>query len=88
MVEGLIFKPGQLVRVDLQVSETATEEGQFVQLISIFLSKAHAGRKTINEEAEKVQVRSGQDYIEYDQTDVFGRLRPDFKQKNGHNLAN
>lgn len=56
VVDGLIFKPGQLVRLDVQPSETAVEEGHFAQLISVFLSKAHAGREKINKEAEKVQV--------------------------------
>lgn len=56
VVEGLTFRPGQAVRIEFQLSETAGEEGQFAKLISGFLSKAAAGRHVINEEAEKVQV--------------------------------
>ncbi len=58
MVEGLTFRVGQAVRLEFQLSETATEEGQFAMLISGFLSKAAAGRQVINEEAEKVQASS------------------------------
>ena len=58
VVDGLTFRPGESVRMELQIAENATEEGHFAKLVSAFLSKAHAGRKKINEEAEKVQVSS------------------------------
>ena len=57
VLEGLTFRPGQFVRIELQLADTAAEEGQFAKLISGFLSKAAAGRQVINEEAEKVQAR-------------------------------
>ena len=58
VAEGLTFRPGQAVRVEFQLAETAAEEGQFAKLISGFLSKAAAGRQVINEEAEQVQARA------------------------------
>ncbi len=56
MVDGLIFRPGQLVRVDVQESELAKLEGKFADLLDEFLQKARAGREKVVEEANSLQV--------------------------------
>lgn len=58
VVDGLIFKPGQLIRLQLEASNVASEEEQFANLVAAFLQKAHAGRQAINAESDKLQVTS------------------------------
>jgi len=55
-VEGLIFRPGQLVRLELMDSEVAADEGRFAQVLGQFLDKARAGKKQVVEEADSLQV--------------------------------
>jgi hypothetical protein len=55
-VEGLIFRPGQLVRLELLDSDVAADEGSFAQMLGEFLARARAGKREVVEEAEALQV--------------------------------
>lgn len=54
-MEGLIFRPGQLVRLELLDSDVAADEGSFAQMLGEFLARARAGKREVVEEAEALQ---------------------------------
>lgn len=55
---GLTFREGQLVRLELSCSEVAAEEGDFVALLEAFLGRAGASQAAVTAKAAALQVRT------------------------------
>lgn len=55
-VGSLVFRPNQLVRVELTSSDIAADEAKYADVLKQFLARAQSEREKINVQSDKLQV--------------------------------